>query len=53
MAAQSVVGDLRTAEGLDDAVRGAGVIVHCATAYGKGDIAMSSQAKSPPPQSCT
>ncbi|MDT5299144.1 MAG: hypothetical protein QOG79_2386 [Mycobacterium sp.] len=39
MAAQPVVGDLRTAEGLDDAVSGASVIVHCATTYGKGDVA--------------
>jgi uncharacterized protein YbjT (DUF2867 family) len=39
MAAQYVVGDLRTAEGLADAVSGASVIVHCATTYGKGDIA--------------
>lgn len=39
MAAHHVVGDLRTAEGLDDAVSGASVIVHCATTYGKGDVA--------------
>ena len=39
MAAQHVAGDLRTAEGLDDAVSGASVIVHCATAYGNGDVA--------------
>jgi uncharacterized protein YbjT (DUF2867 family) len=33
-----VVGDLRTGQGLDAAVRGVGAIVHCATTYGKGDI---------------
>ncbi|MFE6226301.1 SDR family oxidoreductase [Streptomyces sp. NPDC057854] len=34
-----VVGDLRTGRGLDDAVRGVGAVVHCATTYGRGDVA--------------
>ncbi|WP_418960682.1 SDR family oxidoreductase [Streptomyces tritici] len=33
-----MVGDLRTGDGLDAAVRGVGAIVHCATTYGKGDV---------------
>ncbi|MFC4375086.1 SDR family oxidoreductase [Nocardia halotolerans] len=38
-ATRRVVGDLRTGAGLDDAVAGAEVIVHCATTYGRGDVA--------------
>ncbi|GAA3396725.1 SDR family oxidoreductase [Streptomyces roseoviridis] len=33
-----VVGDLRTGQGLDAALRGVGTVVHCATTYGKEDI---------------
>ncbi|MFP8902809.1 SDR family oxidoreductase [Streptomyces atacamensis] len=32
-------GDLTTGEGVDAAVSGAGVIVHCATTLGRGDVA--------------
>lgn len=38
-AARRVVGDLRTGTGLDAAVAGVDVIVHCATTYGRGDVA--------------
>lgn len=31
-------GDLRSGAGIGDAVRGAGVIVHCATTNGRGDV---------------
>lgn len=34
-----VTGDLRNGAGLDDAVAGVGVIVHCATTNGRGDVA--------------
>ncbi|WP_280331557.1 SDR family oxidoreductase [Nocardia wallacei] len=33
-----VVGDLRRGAGLDEAVDGADVVVHCATTYGRGDV---------------
>jgi uncharacterized protein YbjT (DUF2867 family) len=31
-------GDLRTGRGVEAAVSGAGVVVHCATTLGKGDV---------------
>ncbi|MFI6866723.1 SDR family oxidoreductase [Nocardia sp. NPDC050406] len=34
-----VVGDLRRGTGLDAAVAGVDVVVHCATTYGRGDVA--------------
>ncbi|MBF6316363.1 NAD(P)H-binding protein [Nocardia cyriacigeorgica] len=32
------VGDLRTGTGLEEAVEGVDVVVHCATTYGRGDV---------------
>ena len=32
------IGDLRTGRGIDAAVSGADVIVHCATSFGGGDV---------------